>query len=164
MPEVNLDEAFGAAKAFLSGSLDVAQIYDPLGPDEKAEVRVLADRLIRFVGQRTGTSGPIFKPRFSGQGAIEPCEGDVQAGDSLIEVKSVDRGYRSIDLRQSLIYAALDYLAGNSRYSELVIYNSLAGTSITTTPDQLVLAAGGKTKEEFFHEFSFAVGSGEISR
>ncbi len=48
-------------------------------------------------------------PRFEGCGWLDECEADFLTSNVLVEVKAGDRAFRSIDLRQVLIYCALNF-------------------------------------------------------
>jgi hypothetical protein len=87
---------------------EVADIPDPNG-DEMADAREQIRRL-RFFFQ-DASRGRVLetKPKFSGCGIIDSCEGDVYFEGELFEVKAGDRNVRSVDLRQLLIYSALNY-------------------------------------------------------
>lgn len=163
--DVNL--AFERAVAFLQEPPAHERAIGALNEEEVGEVRVLTDRLLQFTRLQLNGMALLqadFSPKFSGHGALEACEGDIVVDDRLIEVKCVDRAFRSTDFRQVLTYATLAYLSRAQTYASLVLYNSLRGTSIIVGTDELVRSSGGKTKEEFFHEVSYALCSGEISR
>jgi hypothetical protein len=83
------------------------------GRAEVAEARAVAERLERFFERRGGIL--TFSPHFPGCGVIEPCEGDVLAGDTLFEVKAGERKFRANDLRQLLVYCALSRAANIGR-------------------------------------------------
>ena len=51
----------------------------------------------------------IIQPRFRGCGVLDSCYGDLLASQCLYEVKMVDRNLRGMDLRQVLVYCALNY-------------------------------------------------------
>lgn len=84
-------------------------VLDP-GAKEIDEARVLAERLVVFFNRVTKSTLVGF-PAFAGCGWVDDCSGDVLAGGTLFEVKAGERLFRSIDLRQILIYAALDFAA-----------------------------------------------------
>lgn len=163
----DLSLAFERAVAFLQEPPSRERAIGVLNEEEVRETLVLTDRLLQFARWRLNSMALLqvdFAPRFSGHGALEACEGDIEVDGRLIEVKCVDRAFRSTDFRQVLTYATLAYLSHAQTYASLTLYNSLRGTSITVGTDELVRSSGGKTKEEFFHEVSYALSSGEISR
>lgn len=156
MPRL-VDAAFHEAAAFLGGP------FDKLSHTEVEEVLELASRLDAYV-HRFGSEGATFLPWFQGHGMIPPCQGDVSAGSCIIEVKYVDRSFRSTDLRQLLCYCGLRYFSTEENFETMSLINPLRGVSITVGIRELINGASGKSAEEFFQEFSYALSSGEISR
>src|SRR5688572_23421659 len=80
----------------------------PIQDPESAELReatALAKRHVRFF-RRKGDLGLL--PRFPGCGWLGECAGDVLAEGTLFEVKAGQRAFRSTDVRQVLIYCALN--------------------------------------------------------
>ena len=77
----------------------------PLLDDDGRDAAVLARNLVAFVDL---ANGPIcFAPSVPGANVLAGCEADLAVGDTLVEIKTVSRGFRSIDLRQLLVYLAL---------------------------------------------------------
>jgi hypothetical protein len=168
-PKGNIDSA-SATQAFQEASTLLSTKEQPniprLDDVELKEVEGISFRIRQFVSwvempQRLEAD---YEPLFSGIGALETCKGDIRVGEELIEIKCVDRGYRSVDFRQVLIYSALEYLKVKNTFARLTLYNPLRGTYVSLTPDEITNSAGGKTKSEFFSELSYLLGSGEISR
>ena len=65
-----------------------------------------------------------FRPSFNGCGLIATCEGDLRIGHSLIEFKSVSRGFRSTDYRQLITYVALNSAAQTQAIERVVLINA----------------------------------------
>jgi hypothetical protein len=95
------------AKATISRieRIDPIDIPNPVGMEED-EILVIAERLQTFFSRESKGQFQV-QPKFPGCGIIDTCFGDVCFGDTLYEVKAGDRTFRSTDLRQLLIYAAL---------------------------------------------------------
>ena len=75
---------------------------DDIDHNEAAEIDDLAKWLYGYFG-RVGEKNwkeRIVVPTFKGHGIIAPCSGDFEVDNNLIEMKYVDRGFRSHDLRQ----------------------------------------------------------------
>jgi hypothetical protein len=163
-----MDDAEEQARTYLRDAPTVpVEAIPRLNFSERSEVRTLAHRTLLFsLLRRTDEPRAVtFMPPFSGHGALEPCSGDlVLDGKEIVEIKCVDRTFRSSDLRQVLTYSALQYFSEGSTFDLATVFNPLKGTYITASLDELIFGAGGKTKEEFFHEFSFELASGELSR
>lgn len=79
-----------------------------LVPKKIDEARVLAQRLVQFF-ERAIKSTLVGFPAFPGCGWVDDCAGDIFGSGTLFEVKAGERLFRSIDLRQILIYGALDF-------------------------------------------------------
>jgi hypothetical protein len=70
-----------------------------------------------------------FCPTFPGAGFLNSSEGDIGIGKSLIEVKTTTRKPAGMDIRQLMVYAALDANAGKKRWSDIGIFNPRRGTT-----------------------------------
>lgn len=83
----------------------------PIGEPSKAgirEAKSLAVRLERFV-QGLRPQRVVVSPAFAGCGWLDECNGDLLLDDMLCEVKSPGGKFRGWDLRQVLVYAALNF-------------------------------------------------------
>jgi hypothetical protein len=78
-----------------------------------------------------------------GCGIVNSCEGDVQVGESLYEVKAGDRGFRVSDIRQLLIYAALAYSSDNLSFTKIGLFNPRTGMAWTKSIDEVCIAISG---------------------
>ena len=86
---------------------------------ELSEVRELVVRLWIMLPIIATTENLRFHPRFPGCGILGECEGDAVLGNQLVEVKSGDRGFRSILFKSFL---RLSYSAtGSSEYGSNLI-------------------------------------------
>lgn len=91
-----------------------------------SDVRNLAKNLHQFLCVEL--SGSIsFRPQFLGCGVIDESEGDVVVGDMLVEVKSGDRNFLSVDLRQIITYCALEKAATGKIYNQICLVNPRIG-------------------------------------
>jgi hypothetical protein len=120
-------EAWGRACAYVAQlGEDVPQKEPPDDQNQTAVVN-LANALVHFF-RRVEPGEKLFtQPQFGGCGLLDACEGDVIAGSVLYEIKNVDREFRAVDLRQVLIYAFLDHLAGARRVSSIGLVNARRG-------------------------------------
>jgi hypothetical protein len=62
-------------------------------------------------------------PTFRGAGFLNSSEGDIGIGSTLIEVKTTTRKPGGRDIRQLIVYVALDASAGRKRWSQIGIFN-----------------------------------------
>lgn len=104
-----------------------------------------------------------FCPKFSGAGYINAAEGDLGVGDTLIEVKTTTRKVAGKDLRQLLIYLALDASAGRSRWSHVGIFNPRRATFHRAEISALMLRiSGGRPQSDVFADLISFVESGAL--
>ena len=130
--------------------------------EERADSEDLTRRLVTFFFGRDLTL--TTRPRFPGCGYIDMSEGDVLCGSTLFEVKTVDRKFRGMDLRQLLTYAALNKSAKMVEISHIGLFNPRRGISVEFELEELCLGISGKTAEVLLSEIIETVSSGEMSR
>lgn len=117
-----------AARKFLDG-LPRPPKGGPLTSGELAEVEQIAENLRTFLG--ADWQEVTFHPEFPGCGVVGRAVGDVLDGSRLIEVKTVDRGFRGSDFRQALTYAALAYSA-DMPIDRITLFNPRRATYYST--------------------------------
>jgi hypothetical protein len=130
---------------------------------EITEAQSLAKRMETFFFEKELAIQLIFDPQFSGCGVIDDCYGDLIAGNTLYEVKTGDRPYRSVDLRQVLVYAALNYASGMYPISHIALLNPRLGTYLRFELDTLSDQLAGKASAELFGDIVHFVSSENIS-
>ncbi|MBK8001804.1 MAG: hypothetical protein IPK15_24655 [Verrucomicrobia bacterium] len=89
-----------------------------LSPEEKNEGLRLCHRYPSLFGSFSEESHIEFCPRIPGAGFLDACEGDISIGDCLVEVKTTTRKPSGQNLRQLIVYAALDANVGSRRWKE----------------------------------------------
>ena len=82
----------------------------------------LAVRLEDFF-EGEGAGELVIQPRFKGCGILDSCYGDLLMGNTLYEVKCIERNLRSIDIRQILAYCALNYQSKQFDITDVCIVN-----------------------------------------
>jgi hypothetical protein len=129
-----------------SGGLDLCERYDAL------YAAFPIDSVIEFC------------PFFSGAGFLNSCEGDIGIADSLVEVKTTTHRPSGKDIRQLLVYLALDANAERRRWSHMGIFNPRRGTLHHAEIEPLVLRiSGGRSSSEVFGELISFVDTNEIA-
>jgi hypothetical protein len=94
--------------------------------------------------QRFSDSDIEFCPRLPGAGFLDSAEGDLSLGDCLIEVKTTTRKTAGKDLRQLIIYVALNANAGHgNRWKRMGIFNPRRGTLQIAEIEPLILRLSG---------------------
>ncbi|MDC8770126.1 hypothetical protein [Roseateles albus] len=115
------------------------------------EAATLALTQLRFFRSDflVGTSFKV-RPKFHGCGMIGDCEGDVLTEHTLFEVKAGDRTFRITDLRQLLIYSALEYSAGKLSFSKIGLLNPRTGDFWVRELDVVCRAVSGRRASDVF--------------
>jgi hypothetical protein len=135
--DTRVAEAIGYVSRFSSAPpIELADVDD----DCRKEAGSLALRLLHFF---PGVLPTILRPQFSGCGLLSACEGDVLDGSCLYEVKAGGRGFRVVDLRQLLTYAALSYAAGTLTFADIGLINPRTGVSWRRSIDEVCHSISG---------------------
>ena len=90
---------------------------------EQEEGLSLAQNYERFFEQRGCGEGIEFDPIIPGAGFLQTCKGDISIGPALFEVKTVNRNLAGKDIRQLIVYLALQATAGNRRWTRAGFLN-----------------------------------------
>lgn len=94
----------------------------------------------------------LIQPRFKGCGILDSCYGDLLMHTTLYEVKCVERNLRSIDIRQVLTYAALNYQSRQYAINQVCVVNPRRGIAFRFDVETLAQHASGKNSAELFHQ------------
>jgi hypothetical protein len=111
------------------------------------EANQICQRLLNFF---PSGAKRLVRPKFKGCGIINSCEGDIQVGSTLYEVKAGDRSFRVTDIRQLLTYATLAYSSGELNFSEIGLFNPRTGISWKKSLDEVCLAISGTKANDVF--------------
>ena len=95
----------------------------PLLQEEKDEGIALARNYQLFFSQCCKEQQIEFSPTIQGSGFLSKCRADISAGKALYEVKTVDRNLAGKDIRQLIVYLALQNATGNSRWEKAGFFN-----------------------------------------
>jgi hypothetical protein len=152
------------AERFIHGtnSLSDAEIESFVARNS-AEIIILANRIIKFCRSRSKDSRFSAPVAMTGHSLVGDCNADLLVENDLVEIKYVDRNFRSIDLRQCLIYTSLNYLKIGASFDNIVLFNPLRGIYVELTYEEVIRGAGGISLIDFIHDFSFAASSGQVS-
>jgi hypothetical protein len=152
-------------RLYLSRFVEVkSPIVDP-SVEEFEEARQIGRRIWNFISH-TEFQGPpvIAAPSFRGCGILDACNGDLLVGDCLIEVKAGDRAFRAIDIRQLVIYCALNSIASSYEIGRVSCLNPRRGTYFVLDLNILSLEVASKSATDLFAEVVYLVSSGDLSR
>jgi hypothetical protein len=100
----------------------------------------------------------VFSPFIRGSGLLGSCFADLSVGRMLFEVKTVVRPFHSRDLRQLLLYLALQDSTGERRWRYGGLFNPRLSLFCTFSVDWLVSRlSGGRPPKVVFGEFMQAL-------
>jgi hypothetical protein len=100
------------------------------------------------------TETVTFSPMVRGNGMLSSCFADLAVGRTLFEVKTVSRPFQSRDLRQLLVYLALQSTTGEPRWDYGGLLNPRLSLFCTFSVDWLVTRlSGGRPPKVVFTDF-----------
>jgi hypothetical protein len=135
-----------------------------LGPEELLDIQQQHWRLMEvFTFQYLGAV-VVPEPVFKGCGIVDGCIGDLLVATTLFEIKAGERSFRSIDIRQLVLYAALNYASHQYSIDKVGLFNPRVGIRAEMDIDQLCFEISGKKSVELLTEITLALSSGEVSR
>ena len=134
---------------------DVEEV--PLEAGDKLDAFGLSRTLFAFLNQ---THDEVqFAPLIPGAGTLSRCEGDLAVGDELVEIKTVSRRFRSHDLRQLLVYLALDWARAEPRWTRGCLLNPRRAVWAEFDVDWLVRRLSGRAAVDAFRDLLDAFAS-----
>lgn len=157
-----IEAAKGAATRRLK-LLNAENLDPPFSNEERAATEDIYGRLFRFFTHDIEETIHV-RPIFPGCGFIDRSEGDVIVGSALYEIKSVERTFRSVDLKQLITYAMLNHKSGAYGIDSIGLYNPRRGTYFEMTIDEVCIEISGMSGIELLEQLAYSVASGEISR
>lgn len=135
-----------------------------ISEDELKESLRICQRLVIKVNEVARGGQVILRPKFPGCGLIDSCQGDLLAGNTLVEIKAGERAFRSIDFRQILVYLALNEISRTFNLTSALLVNPRMGTSVFISVEDLAHEVSGKPPSDFFEDILAPISSGELSR
>lgn len=132
--------------------------------NERTECIELASRLLEYF--KTASNGEVITvhPKFHGCGIVDACAGDVYFDGALYEIKAGDRGFLSTDLRQLLLYAALNKASEGKIIDRIGLVNPRIGVSFVAQIRDACLEVSGRPPEDLLTEIIRVISSGDTSR
>ncbi|MBU6464921.1 MAG: hypothetical protein KGI99_17250 [Bradyrhizobium sp.] len=132
--------------------------------DELFDIEEQRSRLSRIFSFNRPAGSLIVEPIFPGCGIVDASKGDLIVSNVLFEVKAGDRLFRSIDIRQLIMYSAMNHISKRFRIEKLGLFNPRVGVSAIISIDDLCDEISGRQSVELFSEIVAAISSGEVSR
>lgn len=114
-----------------------------LAAEGLVDARLLAERTEGFF-QAQKFARIETSPRFRGCGWLSEARGDVLADKALYEIKAGARSFRMVDIRQLLVYCALNYSAKDHVLDEIGVVNPRHGTVFKDSIATLCQAVAGR--------------------
>lgn len=147
----HISEAFESSLITIRSSTKPVVLPDKLTSEELEEGIALAKNIESFI---KFLNGPVkISPNFLGHGIINTCNGDISVGNTLVEIKTVNRTFRSKDLKQLLVYLALQNATGINPWVNGALYNPRLGLFCKFNILSLVnYLSANKTPSEAFSE------------
>lgn len=161
----NIDDAFEEAVARLQALPGAMNISERLNDTEKNAALNLASRNLEIINTMvTDRSKIVFSPMFPGCGALSQSFGDVLSGSLLIEIKSVDRGFRATDFRQLITYVLQNFISGNSSIENIGVINPRKGIYYKENLERFLFDTCAPNLIDLQNKFLSSIGFGGISR
>ncbi len=118
--------------------------YAEISAGEMRESFTLATRLDSCMKSLEPSKAIVVRPKFAGCGIIDDCEGDLLVGETLYEVKNVERRFRIADVRQLLCYCALNSASHEHAIESVGLVNARSGRLYRISLNALCLASSGE--------------------
>lgn len=157
-----LDEITVKISSFIFNLRSKAPLYSRnLETTELEESREIAIRLLNFF---QNFQNIIVRPYFQGCGRLGACQGDVIADNSLYEIKSGNRKFKSVDLRQLVLYLSLNHYSKQYDIQNLGLYNPRKGYHYSESHEKFSQQFCGLTTEELCHRIGYELTSVDMGR
>lgn len=118
--------------------------------DEKNDIIKVANNILEFIDKINGDV-VLFRPKLKGYGFIPDLEGDLLVDETLYEVKTVNRNFKSSDMKQLFIYLALKQVSNEGAWKYGGLYNPKRGLYCRFNVKSLIYnLSGGATPNEVF--------------
>lgn len=125
-----------------------------LSKSEQLEGIKIAGVYESFLGLWPASEDVNFSPKLQGTGVFASCQADLSVGQTLYEVKTVSRNFHSRDLRQLIVYLALEATGGTKRWQYGGLFNPREGTYCRFSIDWLIgRLSGGRPPRLVLEDF-----------
>lgn len=122
-----------------------------LNTDEVSESVALANQYSLFFEQ-LNFSNVKFSPEIAGSGFMGKCLADLSVGETLYEVKTVNRNISGNDIRQLFLYLSLQAVTGDRRWTHAGFFNPRRALHYKFSIDHMIYkVSGGKSTSDVFH-------------
>lgn len=132
--------------------------------EEQSEGLKIAKRIDEYLQEHEKNRLVLPSPYFSGCGFLDGCSGDLLVGNTIYEVKSGDRAFRLIDVKQILVYIALNFIENKYIIENTGFINPRVGTYYRVNLSEFSIASSGKNIIELLSEIIEFISGGGVSR
>ncbi len=157
------EEAWLATKVrlapYVDRGIDLTNVFTE---EERIEVDAISARLSQFFAR--SKKPVITRPVFAGCGYVDASEADVVSASTIFEVKTVERPFRSSDVRQVIMYAALNFTSRQYQIDKIGLLNPRSGKFCRFDLDFVCAEISGTSAQDLFMTIVEAISSGDISR
>jgi hypothetical protein len=123
----------------------------PPGQVEIEEALLLVRRLHAFF--QKGSDAPLLvQPAFPGCGWLSECQGDVLSSGTLYEIKAGARAFRMLDVKQVLVYCALNFASKRHNIRDVCLLNPREGMYFSETLNRLCELIAGRSAVDVLGE------------
>jgi len=159
-----VDEVFSderSRKIAERSALDIVKKYEggkihipnSLELEELNEGLALAKNYERFINEIGINQSIEFSPTIPGAGFLAQCKADISIGETLFEVKTVDRNLSGKDIRQLFIYLSLQFASGQRRWKSGGFFNPRRSVYHKFEVDDLIeRLTGGRSSVDVFQD------------
>lgn len=121
-----------------------------LTDEEISDIKCISNNILEFI-EKEGGDNVEFRPKVKGYGFIPDLEGDLSIGNTLYELKTVKRNFKTSDLKQLFIYLALRQVSDVENWSYAGLYNPRKGLFCKLDIKKTIYnLSGGKSPNETF--------------
>lgn len=125
----------------------------PLSQPEWQEAQALAKNYEIFLHLFDNNVPIEFIPIIRGAGFLGSCQADLSIGQTLYEVKTVNRNIASKDIRQLILYLALQAATGDRRWKNAGLFNPRRAVYYEFGIDHFIFhTSGGRSTTEVFQD------------
>jgi hypothetical protein len=117
------------------------------GEADAQEAIALARRTSTFF-QEASKAPLALQPYFPGCGWLSECYGDVLSSNVLYEIKSGARAFRMLDVKQLLVYCALNFSAKSYDILDVCLVNPREGVYFSESLDAICELLSGRSAVE----------------
>jgi len=123
-----------------------------LSDEDLAEGLLIAENYPEFFKEISNLGLPVFNPIIPGAGFLQTCQADIAIGRGLFEVKTVTRNIAGKDIKQLIVYLALQAATGERRWTVGGFFNPRKAEYHRFEVDELIAKiSGGRSASEVYH-------------